>query len=41
MIKISDEQIENKLFLFAYLIRENIFENEMCYPCLNGESKKD
>lgn len=41
MIKITDEQVENKLFLFAYLRRENIYENELCYSCLNGETKKD
>ena len=41
MIKISEDQIENRLFLFAYLMRENIFENEMCYSCINGETKKD
>jgi len=41
MIKISSEQVDNRLFLFAYLRRENIFENEICYSCLNGETKKD
>lgn len=41
MIKISEDQITNKLFLFAYLRREDIFEKEMCNSCINGESKKD
>lgn len=41
MIKLSEEQIENKLFLFAYLRREDIYEREICYSCINGETKNN
>jgi hypothetical protein len=41
VIELDSQQIEKKLFLFAYLRREDVFEKEICYSCINGETKKD
>lgn len=38
MIRLDENELDNKLYLFCHLIREDIFENEICYPCLKGET---
>jgi hypothetical protein len=41
MIRLDKNELENKLYLFCHLIREDIFENEICYSCLKAESSED
>ena len=41
MIQISEQQVNNNLYLFSHLIREEIFEKEICYACLEGTSLKN
>ena len=41
MIRLDDQQIQNNFYLFSHLIREEVFEKEICYPCLEGETFND
>lgn len=41
MIQLSEQQINNNLYLFSHLVREEIFEKEICYACLEGLSLKN